>query len=236
MTKMFKAALLSAAAAAALTATPTMAQRGGNTAQPVPVVVVANTDAAVVNSNAYRVAVQQIQQTYGPQIQAAQARNTAIQAELQALRQTAITERDRQPRNEAAFRAAVTALQTREQAAEQEMQRLTAPIQLAQEYAAEQVSLRMAEAFEAARRARGATIVLRADAVLTADDAANITPAIVTELNRLVPNVQIVPPQGYQPGSLIRAAQQQAAAQQQGAAAPGTPAPTPAPATQPQTR
>jgi Skp family chaperone for outer membrane proteins len=232
MTKMFKAALLGAVAAASLSSVPVMAQRGGN-ANPAPVVVVANTEAAIVNSNAYRAAIQQIQATYAPQIQAAQARDAQLQTELQTLRTAAITARDAQPRNQAAFETAVRNLRTREQAAEQELAQLMAPVQLAREYVAEQISLRMAEAFEAARRARGAQIVLRSEAVLTADDSANITQAIITELNRLVPNVQIVPPPGYQPGSLIRAAQQQAAAAQPGA----TPAPAaPAPAQQPQTR
>ena len=57
---------------------------------------------------------------------------------------------------------------------------------------------------------------------------ANINAAVVTEINRLVPNVQIVPPQGYLPGQLLRAQQQ---AQQ---TAPGLP--PPAPAAQPQSR
>jgi Skp family chaperone for outer membrane proteins len=239
MTNFLKAALLGSAAALALSSAPAMAQRGGATpapaAQAAPVVVVANTDAAIVNTNAYRAAVQQIQATYAAQIQQVQARRTALEAELRPLQQAAVTEQSRQPRNQAAYETAVRTFQTRQQAAEAELGRLGQPVQLAQEYAAEQISLRVSEAFETARRARGANIVLRVESVLTADDSANITQAIVNELNRLVPAVQIVPPAGYQPGALVRAQQQQAAAAQPGAAPAPAPAPTPAPAA-PQTR
>ena len=233
MTKTFtRAALAATVAAAALLAAPASAQRNRDAvpAGPAaPVVVVADTNGAIRVSNAFQVAMQQMQATYAPQLQQVEARSTALQAELQTLFTAYETERARTPQNANALRAAGTAFESRQQAAEQEIQQLRAPLELAQAYIVEQINLRMAEAVDTARRARGATLVVNREAVLYFEESSSISAAIVTELNRLVPNVRIVPPQGYQPGQLLNAARQAAAA----AAAPA--AGTPAPA-QPETR
>ena len=189
-------------------------------------VVIADVDAAVQQSAAFTTAVSQIQTTYAPQIQNLNTRRQALQGELQTLFQAAQAAQAATPRNEQAVQTAIREFQTRQQAAEREIGELNAPIELAVAYVQEQITLRMNEAVTAARTARRADIVLTRGAAIQVADSANITPAIVAELNRLVPNVQIVPPQGYEPGSLVRAAQQQAAA-----AAAGTPAPAATPET-----
>ncbi len=239
MTKNFtRAALAATVAAAALLSVPAAAQRNRDAAPavpagpPAPVVVVADTNGAMRASNAYQVAIQQIQATYAPQLQQVEARTTALQAELQTLFTTYEAERTASPQNAARLRAAGNAFEARQQAAEQEIQQLRAPIELAQAYVLEQISLRMGEAVETARRARGATLIIDRESVLYFEEGSSISAAVVTEINRLVPNVQIVPPPGYQPGALTTAARQAAAA----AAAPaaGT-TPTPPPV-QPETR
>lgn len=239
MTKNFtRAALAATVAAAALLSVPASAQRNRDAAPatpagpPVPVVVVADTNGAMRASNAFQLAIQQIQSTYAPQLQQVEARSTALQAELQTLFNTYEAERTASPQNATRLRAAATAFESRQQAAEQEIQQLRAPIELAQAYVLEQISLRMAEAVDVARRARGATLVVDRESVLYFEESTSISAAMVAELNRLVPNVQIVPPPGYQPGALTTAARQAAAA----AAAPAAGAtPTPPPA-QPETR
>ena len=225
ITKFKSAAMLAAFAAATAFTTPALAQRGA-AAPAAPVVVVADIDAAVQQSAAFTTAVTQIQTTYAPQIQNLNTRRQALQGELQTLFQAAQTAQAATPRNEQAVQTAIRAFQTRQQEAEREIGELNAPIELAVAYVQEQITLRMNEAVTAARTARRADIVLTRGAAIQVADSANITPAIVAELNRLVPNVQIVPPQGYEPGSLMRAQQQQAAA-----AATGTPAPAAAPET-----
>jgi Skp family chaperone for outer membrane proteins len=225
ITKFKSAALVAALAAATAFTTPALAQRGG-AAPAAPVVVVADIDAAVQQSAAFTTAVTQIQTTYAPQIQNLNVRRQALQTELQTLFQAAQTAQAATPRNEQNVQNAIRAFQAAQQAAEREVAELNAPIELAVSYVQEQITLRMNEAVTAARTARRADIVLTRGAAIQVADSANITPAIVTELNRLVPNVQIVPPQGYEPGSLMRAQQQQAAA-----AAAGTPAPAAAPET-----
>lgn len=230
MTNFLKAALLGTAAIAmpALIAAPAQAQNRNATAA--PVVATADVDAAVQQSAAFTTAVTQMQTTYAPQIAARNTRAQALQTELTTLQQAAVAEQNRQPRNEQAFQTAVTAFQNRQNAAQQELRTLSQPIDLAIAYVREQITLRLQEAVTAATTARRIDVLLTNEGVIYRSPNADITSVIVTELNRLVPTVQIVPPQGYEPGALLRAQQAQA----QAAGQPGAPA-TPPPA-QPQTR
>jgi len=80
---------------------------------------------------------------------------------------------------------------------------------------------------------RGITLLLAPDSVLVAAPQYDLTPAIVAELNVLVPTAQLTPPTGWQPRRVREAQQQQ---QQAGTPAPrpaGTPAPAPAATTPP---
>jgi Skp family chaperone for outer membrane proteins len=172
-------------------------------------IAVADPEAAVANSRAWQAARGQIQTTYKAQLDQADARRRAVSAELQPL-VTAYQNAARQPgASEASLRPQAQALQTRENAANQELSRLTEPAQRAQAYALEQISRRLNDAVQAAVRARNVTLLLRPAAALFSQPTADITPAITTELDRLVPTVGITPPPGWQPG-------------QQGAAAPAT--------------
>ncbi len=232
MTNFLKAALLGTAAIAApmLAASPALAQ---NRPAAAPVVATADVDGAVQQSAAFTTAITQMQTTYAPQIAARNTRAQALETELRTLQTAAVTEQNRTPRNQTAYQAAVTAFQTRQNTAQQEMRTLSQPIDVAIAYVREQITLRLAEAVNAATTARRVDILLNNEAVIFRSPTADMTAAIVTELNRLVPTVQIVPPAGYEPGALLRAQQAQAAGQP---AVPGAPAaPTPPPV-QPQTR
>jgi Skp family chaperone for outer membrane proteins len=212
--------LLAAAAAVpgtiALTA-PVQAQVAG--------IAVADPNAAVARSRAFTTATQQIQTQYKTQIDQANARRTAIENELRPLFQAFETARAAPNANEASLRTQAQTIQTRQQAGEQELQRLTAPAQRAQAYAIEQISLRLREALTAATTRKNVQLLLRPDSALFAQPATDITADITAELDRLVPSVSITPPANWQPGQ-----------QQAGAAPAATPAagrPATAPATPP---
>lgn len=221
---MASAAAMSLAAVAV--ATPAVAQRNAAPAAGASYGVL-DAEQAVETSAAMNTARTQIQTTYAAQIQAYQTRAQALQTELQPLRTAAETEAQRNPRNNQAYTTAVQAFQTRAQAAQAELAQLSAPFELAVQYAREQVALRLREAVTAATTARRVNIVLTEQAVAWNDPSVDITSAVTAELNRLIPSVQITPPQGYQPGDLSR----QAAAAQQAAQQPAAPA-----AQQPQSR
>lgn len=193
MTK-FKLMLLAATIAA-----PGALAAGGATAQ-VSGIAVANPEQAVANSKAWTAARAQIQTTYKTQLDQANTRRTAIQAELQPL-VTAYQTAARAPgASEASLRPQAQAIQTKQQAAQQELGRLTQPAQRAESYAIEQISGKLNDAVQAAVRARNVTLLLRPEAALFAQPAADITPAITTELDKLVPSVGITPPANWQPG------------------------------------
>lgn len=215
MTK-FKTMLLAAALAA-----PASFIAGGAAAQ-VSGIAVANPEQAVANSKAWTAARAQIQSTYKTQIDQANTRRTAIEAELRPLVTAAQTASRAPGATEASLRPQLQAIQTKQQAAQQELSRLTQPAQRAEAYAIEQISARLSDAVQAAVRARNVTLLLRPDAALYAQPAADITPAITAELDRTVPSVGITPPANWQPG-------------QQGQAAGAAPAPA-APRQQPQGR
>ena len=183
--------LLAATVAAPALALPSAAQ-----AQ----VAVANPEAAIANSKAWATAKTQIQTTYKAQIDQAEARRKAISTELQPLVTAYQTAANAPNANEAALRTQAQNIQTRENSANQELQRLTAPAQRAQSYVLEQISAKLKDAIDNAARARNAVVVVRPDAALSVQPSADITPAVTTELDRLVPSVNATPPANWQPG------------------------------------
>ncbi len=224
ISKHLRLAAVGIAAAALIVPAASLAQSRPAAAQ--TGVGVANLEAAVAGSTAYQGAVTQIRTTYATQIQQHQTRAQALQTEVNALGQRVQQEQARTPRNEAALQAAGQAYQTRANAAQQELARLSQPFELANAYAREQVSLRLSEAVQAVATARGLGAIVSNEAVFYVAPSADVTTAITAELNRLVPTVSIAVPQGYRPGALM----------QQRAQGTQPQAPATAPAQQPQTR
>jgi Skp family chaperone for outer membrane proteins len=210
--------LLAAAAAipgtAALVA-PAQAQVGG--------IAVADPQTAVARSRAFTAATQQIQTQYKTQIDQATARRAALETELRPLYEAFQRARSAPGATEASLRPQATTIQTRQQAAEAELGRLTAPAQRAQAYAIEQISARLSDAVTAATQRKNVQLLLRPDAALVAQPSTDITADITTELDRLVPSVSVAVPANWQPGQTG----QQAGAAPAGArpAAPAAPRP-----------
>ena len=190
----FKTLLLAAALAA-----PGVFVAGAATAQ-VGGVAVADPEAAVANSKAWATARSQIQTTYKAQIDQANSRRQAISTELQPLVDAYQKAAAAPGASEASLRPQATAIQTKEQAGNAELQRLTAPASRAQAYALEQISAKLPDAVNAAVRAKNVSLLLRPNAALFAQPTADITSAITAELDRSVPSVGITPPANWQPG------------------------------------
>lgn len=207
-------------AMASAIAAPAAAQVQGN-------IATVDTPAAVINSNAFSSAFQQIGTTYKPQLDTIQAR----QQESQTLLQQLDTNNDNQL-DEAEQQAAQNSAQAqRLQAIEQEVGQLTNQIEAARVYAVEQILAQYRAALQQVTQQQQIQLVLSPDVVIYAPQQASITQQVTAALNTLVPSVAIVPPQGWQPTRnavavyqqiqqrLIAAqaiqAQQQAAQQQQ---------------------
>jgi len=194
-----------------------MAQKAASSGGPVVSgIAVADLAAVVGQSSAYRGAAQQRQTYFKPQLDQAQSRATAIQAQLKPLIDKFDADRKSATPNQASLETQVRQIQQIQQAGQDEINRIIAPVNLSEAYVEEQITDQMAKAVQAAKAKKKISLVLRPDATILPDPAYDITPDVVAEINTLIPTAQLVPPAGWVP----RAQREQMAQQQGGAPAP----------------
>ncbi|PQM27384.1 outer membrane chaperone Skp [Sphingopyxis lindanitolerans] len=196
----------SALAIAALSVSPMFAAPAAAQAR---AIAVADVRAAASKSTAFTTASQQIQTTYKAQLDQQETRGQTLQAEMNVLIAKYNEEAKKTPQNQTALQAAAKAVQDKRQAAQEELGRIGAPVELALAYVEDQISVRMNEAVKAAMTARKIDLLLQPDAVLARENNVDITDAVVAELNKILPNVTITPPAGYKPGQLVQQHNQQ---------------------------
>ncbi len=160
------------------------------------------------------------------------ARTTALQTELkqkQDALQAALKAAGAKPTpaQQQTLQTQYEAYQKRGQEAQAELQQLEQPIALARSYVIEQISAKLEDGLKAVMTKNKVDLLLRDESALAYQPGVDLTNALITELNTLVPTVGIVPPQGWRPGQ-----QQQAPAAAAPAPAAGAPAAMP-PATTP---
>lgn len=178
-------------------------------------VAIVDPDGAVAGSNAWKTAASQLQTTYKTTLDQAEARRQAITTELQPL-VTKLQNDQKANVAQAQLQTQAQSIQAKEQAGNAELQRITMPYARARAYALEQIQQQLKAAIDAAAVRKRASIVFGPNDVVHLDPAGDLTADVTTELNRLVPSVNITPPANWQPG-------QQG---QGGAPAPAAPAPT----------
>jgi Skp family chaperone for outer membrane proteins len=194
-------------------------------------IAVANVNAAAVNSDAYRHATQQRQTTYKATYDAAQVKANQLEAQLKPMAQR--FEADRAAKKpEALLQQQYVAIQQLQERGKQEIQQILYPVALSEAYVNEQLTDKLDQATQQAMTKKGITLLLEPSAVRARMNAYELTPAIIAELNLLIPNAQLVPPTGWEPREVRE--QRAAMAAQQGAPAAPAPAPRPAPPAGPQ--
>lgn len=159
---------------------------------PSPVVVVVDGNKAGTECNACKTALQQLQQqgqalqTYRQQLAAPlQTEGQQLQTQIQALN-------GKQP--DAALTAKITAFQTKQATANQQLEARAATLERNQSYALKQISDRMGPAIDAVQARRKANIVLEAQSVARFSPALDVTADVVAELNRTLTTVGTVAP------------------------------------------
>lgn len=194
-------------------------------AQIVKGIGVVSLPAVVANSNAFKTAQQQRPVTYKPQIDQAEARRAALTAQLQPLVTKFNADRQANPNNPALQQQAAT-IQQIQQAGQQELQQMIAPVALSEAYVTEQIEEKLDAAVQNAAKRKNIQLILdpTQGAVLYADAAYNITQDVLNELNTLIPSAQLVPPQGWVPRQIREQQAAQAAAQGQAAPQQNPPA------------
>ncbi len=233
MTKIFKA-LCGTALALSLVSPAIAAKADKNAPAPapaaatpspvVPGIGVANLNAAVAGSNAFQVAGQQRQTTYKATYDAAQARATQIETELKGMVEKFNADKAAK-KPDAILQQSYVAIQQRQERGKEEIRQILMPVMLSEAYVEEQITDKLDQAVQSAMAKRGVSLLLQPETVLARANGYEMTPAIIAELNALIPNANIVPPQGWVPRQVR---EQQAAQQQQAQPAAAAPAARPA--------
>lgn len=234
-------ALVAAISLAALSAQPASAEKKDKdnknaapaAAAPASNVVqgigVANLQAAIANTDAYRVASQQRPVTYKPQLDQAQARGNALEAQIKPMidRFNAARQAANTPALQQQLQTQARAIQELQEKGKQEIQQILLPAALSEAFVNEQIEDKLDQAVQKAMEKSRVSLLLQPNAVLARANAYDLTDEIVAELNALLPTAQLVPPQGWEPREIREARAQQAAQQAAGnrpAAAPAAPA------------
>ncbi len=224
MTKMIKPLLLAGLAALAIASPAAAQQRPAAAAAPVgpvaPGIGIANLEAIVANSAAFKTAQAQRPVTYKAQYDQAEARRTAISNQLRPLVEKFQRDRAVPNANQQALQVQAEAIQRIEQSANQELQGILQPVAMSEAYVQEQINEKLAAAVQAAMTKQKITLLLNPQAIISGNNAYNLNQAILNELNAVLPTAQLVPPQGWEPREMR---EQRAAQQGQGAAQPAGP-------------
>ena len=209
-----------------VSAQPALAQASQNTGVIVPGIAVANIDAVIANSNAFRTAQQQRPTTYKAQIDAAEARRVQLQNQIKPMAEKLEADSKSAKPNQALLQQQYEAIQLLQQNGQQELQRMMQPVALSEAYVTEQVEDKLDQAVKSAMNKKKISLVLNPSSVVAVNNNAyNLNQDILAELNTLLPSAQLVPPQGWEPRQMREARAAQAAQQQPaaGTAQPATP-------------
>lgn len=197
------ALLLAGAAHPALAAAPSA---GGG----VSGVGFANLEGVVANSNAAKTAQTQRETTYKAQIDQYNARAQQIDAQLKPLAEK--FQKDRAAGvAQATLQQEVATIQQIQESGKQELAKIMEPVQLSEAYGQEQIDGKLQTVVPAAMQKAGVSLLLRQEAVIYGSPAANISQAVLDELNAELPSIQVVPPAGWEPAD-VRAQRAQAGA------------------------
>lgn len=203
------AAVAAPAKAAPAAAAPAAATAGVNG------IAIANLDAVLYNSVAFKKAQVDRETTYKAQFDAAKAREADVGGQIKAIV-------DKFQKDKAAPGANVAALQQTAQTqvnklqedAKAQIEKIIEPVRLSDAYVMEQVAEKRAAAVVTAMQKNNVGLLLSPEAVINVTNQAyNLSPQILAELNAALPTVQIVPPAGWLPREAREQQAQQQAAQ-----------------------
>ena len=163
-------------------------------------IAIADPDTVIANTDAVRLANEQRQVTYKAQIDAAKARKAQIEAQLRPLYEKIQADSQAAKPNQASLQQQAATIQQIEQNGQREISEIIRPVALSEAYVQEQVEDQLDAAVKAAMEANKVTLLLNPSAILASQNSYNLNKAILAELNKAIPNAQLVPPAGWLPG------------------------------------
>ncbi len=179
-----RVALTFGASVAVVAAAPVVAQSIGYT-QP---------SLVIMSTTAFTNGFTQINQTYGQNLQMIGQK----EQEMGSLLKPLDTNNDGDL-SDAEVAAAPKATVDRINQVNGEIQQLQTPILLSRLYVVEQIAAQYGTAQAAVVKAKKISVILLPEAFLYAPESADLTESIALELNKLIPQAAITPPQGWQP-------------------------------------
>jgi len=184
MKKLFLLAALATATATVPATTPAQAQaRTG--------VLVVDTDQILSTCTACRAAAQQLQQREATLRTRAQTLGQQLETEGKPIQTAVDALRGKQP--DAALQARITAFQTKQQNAQQEINNSQRQLQSISAHVNQQVGQRLIQIVEQSRARRGAAVVLSKNSTLANDGTVDITGEVLAALNQQLPAVSVTP-------------------------------------------
>ena len=155
-------------------------------------------------SQAARTADQQMRVTYKTAYDQVETRSRVLQAELNALYVKYQADQKTNPNNPT-LADQVRAIQEKQRTAQEELGKLSAPIERVKAFMFEQIDAKLDAAVTAAMTKKKVALLLDKGAVVKNTPGTDLTQDIVNELNALLPSVSINPPADWQPGQQQRA-------------------------------
>lgn len=182
MTRTIAAALIAVSALA----TPAMAQRA-----PAAVVVVVDTDRIGQECTACKSASQQIQQRAQQLRTRAQTLGTQLETEGKPIQDAIEALKGKQP--DATLQQRVTAFQTKQRTAQQEIANGERSLQSTQAHVNQQIGTRLRTIISTVAAQRGANLAVSKDSTLFSAQAVDVTDAVLAQLNQQLPAVSVTP-------------------------------------------
>jgi Skp family chaperone for outer membrane proteins len=154
-------------------------------------VVVVDTNRISRECTACRTAQTQLQSQVTSLQQRAQALSQPLQTEGQAIQTAVNALNGKQP--DAALTQRIQALQTRENTANQELNRLRQNLQSTQAHVSQQISVRLNPIINQVMTTRGGNVAVDAASTLAFSSALDITNDVLAQLNQQLPSVSVTP-------------------------------------------
>ena len=178
--------ILLLAAIAAATALPTSANaqaRGG--------LILIDTANILSNCTACKAAQTQLEQRQTALRSRVQTLTQQLQAEGKPIQDAVDALKGKQP--DAALQQRITAFQTKERGAQQEIQNSQRQLQSTAAHVQQQVGARLIQIVEQVRARRGASIAVSKDSTLANDSSIDVTTEVLAALNQALPSVNVTP-------------------------------------------
>ena len=215
MKTLFKSAAAAALMLSAASVQPALAQTAGTLVQGL---AIANLDAVILNSNAFKTAETQRQTTYKAQLDQAEARRVQLENQLKPLADKFNADRQAANPNQQSLAQQAGQIQQLQNQGQQELQTILAPVSMSRAYVTEQIEEKLDQAIKNAMAKKKISLLLSHEVVMAVNNNAyNLNQDILNELNTLLPSAQIVPPQGWEPRQMREARAAQGAAAPAGA-------------------